>query len=578
MSVLATEEQAPPEEWMACSFEGFAVGSLPPKPPGPSVSDSVFVESSAFRFRVVRGRADDIMPAPAPQHARRSDRYVEIDRLDELYVPNGQHSGSQRPEWRAVRIRGARLYDLDLLPLDNDGLRSHSLITATLYFDANKVSFDAEEPSNVSTEASEETPSRHPGLGAWFVSPFTPLTVLGDFAVLAYVAMHWRTCPWGLFRFAFAYSLLRGLHAFAPLAKLRARVVRWAERTPIGSASLWLSWFLSSWFGIAVALAALSSMERSSCSSEGSNVLALAFGAATLLIAAPAQRFLAPAVFAIPLVFSALSLTCPATNPHCGGDEAQAQASPATSKTPSRAVAMPAVPCEARPPTAPADAATPSRTTTSLGSHEDERGNAEPVAGIMATLGGQGARLGSKIGGADSDEHALLEASGAGERRTTLDEAEAGDDPFRESSSIRMHGGHDAICGKPLFVPSSLEFERGSASLRPAGGAELRRIARLLVRHKDRTFIVAAHVPAGDGTNVDELSKARAHTVVAWLKAWPGLGETSFIARGLGNRDGLVDANGKDTIARLNDRIEIGMSCGDGPEPSRGPQPLRRPR
>ena len=197
--------------------------------------------------------------------------------------------------------------------------------------------------------------------------------------------------------------------------------------------------------------------------------------------------------------------------------------------------------------------------------------------GLLDKLEEHASRVAGAVAGGDSDEHELLEASGAGATRTTLDEAEGGEDPFREASGVVLHGATDTICGKPIFLASSTLFAAGSSSILPAGHVELRRVARLLLRHASRTFVVAAHVPLADPTAAETLSKERAQAIASWLKVWPGLEGTQMVPLGVGDRDGLVGDSSKGTVLRLNDRVEIGLSCGDGSTPE-GPTPKRPKR
>ncbi len=547
---------------MVCSFEGLALGVRPKRGVPTAVLDDVFVEGATFEVSLVRGRADDIRAAQDPDTARAGDPHLKVNELNELLVPKKKSVSLQGPEWRAVRVRGARLYDVALVPLDVDGDVSRSSISGSLYFDANTIAVDG--ASDALTADARRIPAFSKGtdFGAWFVDPFQPIGCLADAAVLTYAVLYGRQCPWGMLRFLAAYVALRALRAFAPLAAMRKRFVVWAEGTTFGTASLWVLWLFSCWLGAVAAFVAVTSVQESTCATAGASVLALAFCAAALLVASPAQRFLAPAIFAVPVLFSSLTLTCPSANPVCNAMGPDNAAPSADGEHKPAGHGDKDVPCTDS--SGAARGAGSSAPGAVKGAVPEMNSGSDAGPSWMDTLRNQAARVGNAVAGTDPDERAMLEASGAGATRTTLEEAESGDDPFLEAAGIKLRGGHDAFCGKPLFLPSSLEFAPGSSALLPGGQAELRRVARLLVRHRDRAFIVAAHVPATEGTNVDALSKARADAVVGWLKSWPGLEQTTFVPQGLGSRDGLVDAAGKDAVARLNDRLEIGLSCGDG--------------
>jgi outer membrane protein OmpA-like peptidoglycan-associated protein len=585
---VSTVESARREQWMACAFEGLAVGERPPREPAAAGLEEAYAESAAFAVRVVRGRADRIRAAEAPERERAGDRFLAIDELPELYLPVKQSASAQGPEWRAVRVRGARLYELAHVPLEVDGGTSRGAVSGVLYFDASTIAKEGAE-----SEPERKVPEFGRGLdvSGWFVDPFPPLGCLFDTAVIALAIRYGRECLPAVLRFVAAYAALRAIRAFAPVATMRARVVRDADRTNLGKAILWGLWLLTTWLGAVAAYVAVTRAQDSTCAAADLRMVVGSLVAGAILVVSPAQRFGAPAVFAVPLALAGLFLTCPASNPACGA--AASAASDEAEKPEARdPYAMPRP--DAKPRAAPCvDPSRAGGSAEGMGGAAGAKGaalDAESLRNLRALAGDGGAswfdgldehaaRVGGAVAGQDSDEHAMLEASGAAETRATLDQAESGDDPFREASGVVLHGASDTFCGKPLFLASSTLFAPGQSALSASGQVELRRVARLLLKHAKRTFLVAAHVPSDDEAKADALSKERAQSVTAWLKVWPGLEGANLYPVGLGARDGLVDDSGKGAVGRLNDRVEIGLSCGDGPPPSDAPaRPKRKKR
>ncbi len=575
--------------WMTCHFEGFALGQhtsggFAAPAPGCGAGDDrdgdlqTFQEGASFNLRVVRGRAEDIKQGQEPLVARPHERHLFIDELPEFFLPKKRTAVSLGPEWRAVRVHGARLYDVVFVPLECDGSVTRSSIAGTLFFDAAAIDLDGPAGPVVKEKEPRLPGFSRDGTGRWFADLFTPFSCLTDLIAGIFAVRHVGHCREAVIRVLAAYALLRLVRSFAPLEAWRQAAVNRLERTDFGTAALWALWAVSALGGIAGLLLAFGDVQTTHCAADSLARVGTAAVAGVLMLASPAQRLQAPAIFALPLLAASAVLTCPSANFVCDGDPAT-HSDRDGERAPEGRPASPSaratgVPCAApltqggevaRPPSDNASAhesgANPSISNAAAA---DDGG-----ATWIERLREQSGRLADAVtgAGAGSDEKSLLAASGAAATKSTLDDAEE-DDPFREAAGLRIRGAHDTFCGKPLFLPASELFAPGGSAILPGGESILRRVGRLLVRHRERAFIVAGHVPSESATHPEVLSRERAVSIAAWLKAWPGLAQTTFVAQGLGNRDGLIDSAGKGTVARLNDRIEVGLSCADGAEVS----------
>ncbi len=109
----------------------------------------------------------------------------------------------------------------------------------------------------------------------------------------------------------------------------------------------------------------------------------------------------------------------------------------------------------------------------------------------------------------------------------------------------------------PILLPTDLLFGYNEAELRPEAVGSLRKLAELMQRNPNATFIIEGHTD-NFGTpeyNLD-LSKARAESVKAWLAEVAGIDPLRIQTRGLGLSRLLVNS-GSIEQQKLNRRVEI---------------------
>ena len=109
----------------------------------------------------------------------------------------------------------------------------------------------------------------------------------------------------------------------------------------------------------------------------------------------------------------------------------------------------------------------------------------------------------------------------------------------------------------PILLPTDLLFDYNAAELRPEAVGSLQKLAELMQRNPNATFIIEGHTD-NFGTpeyNLD-LSKARAESVKAWLVNDAQIDPIRIQTRGLGMSRLLVNG-GSIEQQKLNRRVEI---------------------
>ncbi len=109
----------------------------------------------------------------------------------------------------------------------------------------------------------------------------------------------------------------------------------------------------------------------------------------------------------------------------------------------------------------------------------------------------------------------------------------------------------------PILLPTDLLFDYNAAELRPEAVGSLQKLAELMQRNPNATFIIEGHTD-NFGTpeyNLD-LSKARAESVKAWLVEEAQIDPARIQTRGLGLSRLLING-GSIEQQKLNRRVEI---------------------
>ncbi len=109
----------------------------------------------------------------------------------------------------------------------------------------------------------------------------------------------------------------------------------------------------------------------------------------------------------------------------------------------------------------------------------------------------------------------------------------------------------------PILLPTDLLFGYNEAELRPEAFGSLQKLAELMTRNPNATFIIEGHTD-NFGTpeyNLD-LSRARAESVKAWLVEAAGIDPARIQTRGMGLTRLLVNG-GSIEQQKLNRRVEI---------------------
>ena len=109
----------------------------------------------------------------------------------------------------------------------------------------------------------------------------------------------------------------------------------------------------------------------------------------------------------------------------------------------------------------------------------------------------------------------------------------------------------------PILLPTDLLFDYNAAELRPEAVGSLQKLAELMQRNPNATFIIEGHT---DNFGTPEynlaLSKARAESVKDWLAEQAQIDPTRIQTRGLGLSRLLVNG-GSIEQQKLNRRVEI---------------------
>ncbi len=128
---------------------------------------------------------------------------------------------------------------------------------------------------------------------------------------------------------------------------------------------------------------------------------------------------------------------------------------------------------------------------------------------------------------------------------------------FSNLDSLLSQQGPLSSKTAPILLPTDLLFDYGSPDLRPAAVGSLQKLAELIERNPNATFIIEGHT---DNFGTAEynlgLSKARAESVKGWLAQNAGIDPARIQTRGLGMSRLLV-ASGSVEEQQLNRRVEI---------------------
>jgi outer membrane protein OmpA-like peptidoglycan-associated protein len=109
----------------------------------------------------------------------------------------------------------------------------------------------------------------------------------------------------------------------------------------------------------------------------------------------------------------------------------------------------------------------------------------------------------------------------------------------------------------PILLPTDLLFDYGSPDLRPAAVGSLQKLAELIQRNPNASFIIEGHTDNfGSPVYNAGLSLARAESVKVWLVTSAGINAGRIQTRGLGMTRLLVP-NGTVDEQQLNRRVEI---------------------
>ncbi len=116
----------------------------------------------------------------------------------------------------------------------------------------------------------------------------------------------------------------------------------------------------------------------------------------------------------------------------------------------------------------------------------------------------------------------------------------------------------------PILLPTDLLFGYNEAELRPEAVGSLQKLAELMQRNPNATFIIEGHTDNfGTEAYNMELSRARAESVKAWLANEAGIDPMRIQTRGLGFTRLLVK-DGSIEQQKLNRRVEIVIKSNKG--------------
>jgi outer membrane protein OmpA-like peptidoglycan-associated protein len=112
-----------------------------------------------------------------------------------------------------------------------------------------------------------------------------------------------------------------------------------------------------------------------------------------------------------------------------------------------------------------------------------------------------------------------------------------------------------------VTFPSSFLYVIASATLRPEGGRNLRKLAVSLKKYSTTDMLIVGHTDAiGDSAYKLDLSTRRAHSALSHL-ASEGVATSRMHAAGRGESEPLV-SNGTEAGRQSNRRIEVAIFAG----------------
>ena len=109
----------------------------------------------------------------------------------------------------------------------------------------------------------------------------------------------------------------------------------------------------------------------------------------------------------------------------------------------------------------------------------------------------------------------------------------------------------------PILLPTDLLYDYDSATLRGQAVSSLEKLAELIQRNPNSTFIIEGHTDSFGGAEYNlQLSRARAESVKAWLVTSAGIDAARIQTRGMGMTRLLVKGGSVES-QQLNRRVEI---------------------
>ncbi len=128
---------------------------------------------------------------------------------------------------------------------------------------------------------------------------------------------------------------------------------------------------------------------------------------------------------------------------------------------------------------------------------------------------------------------------------------------FSNLDSLLSQQGPLSSKTAPILLPTDLLFDYGAADLRPAAVGSLQKLAELIERNPNATFIIEGHTDNFGRPDYNlRLSLDRAESVKAWLAQNAGIDPGRIQTRGLGMSRLLV-SGGTVEEQQLNRRVEI---------------------
>ena len=135
---------------------------------------------------------------------------------------------------------------------------------------------------------------------------------------------------------------------------------------------------------------------------------------------------------------------------------------------------------------------------------------------------------------------------------------------FSNLESLLSNKGPLTSKTAPILLPTDLLFDYDSATLRGAAVSSLQKLAELIERNPNATFIIEGHTDNfGTAEYKFGLSLARAQSVKAWLVSSAGIDAARIQAKGLGMTHLLVPG-GSVEEQQLNRRVEIVIKTNHG--------------